>query len=337
MTDNEGKLEAAGEPDETHPGGPPARDVERVRAAIRSDDLEAARAALDELARKAPGARETEGLELELLWRSGDIAAAVILAKRLVERYPGSARILWLAGRVAYKEKRYDDAERWLRESDRLFPSEDARRFVGKTLTQRGKFEAAEAILLPLAESRIACELDLAWLAERRGDTARALEHIERFLAVFPDSDYAQSQKRRLRGMDVEPAQLREEVETLLALDEEVPEEWLRPYVESLLASGDAEAARDFIDARVAEWPERLLLRIGWPAYKAAAYDIAWPLFARAFEIGSRDFKYLAALETAAKRAGRLARLAELYEEAGRDTPRFLGRARKVRSWLREA
>lgn len=75
-----------------------------------------------------------------------------------------SARITYLAGLTAYRIRRYDEAEAHLRESNRIHPHWWTQRWPGKTLTQHGQFDEAEALLLAVRERTPLVWLDLAWL-----------------------------------------------------------------------------------------------------------------------------------------------------------------------------
>ncbi len=94
------------------------------------------------------------------------IAVAQRHAAQLIENFPASPRIHNLAGLVEYKLRHYAEAERHLNESQRLHAHWKTRLWIGKTLTQIGRFEEAEAILLDVLPHHPDCRLDLAWLFE---------------------------------------------------------------------------------------------------------------------------------------------------------------------------
>src|SRR5204863_3636988 len=99
-----------------------------------------------------PLSRETRGLELELYLNSNRLQEAGALAGQLRRLFPDSGRILFLAGRVAYRLKHYHEAESCLRESQRVFPHWRALHWLGKTLSQTGRHKEAEALLLSACE-----------------------------------------------------------------------------------------------------------------------------------------------------------------------------------------
>ncbi|MBI4584797.1 MAG: tetratricopeptide repeat protein [Planctomycetes bacterium] len=304
--------------------------------ALGKRDLDGAKAILERLKTEEPLALETRGLELEYLIRSDSLAEAKGLAGQLLELHPGSARVQYLAGLLAYRQKDYAAAERHLRESHRLFPHSKNYRLLGKTLTQQRKFEEAEGILQSLAPGNPWCQLDLAWLYERKEDWARALSCIEAFLKVEPDDKFAKSQLLRLKARLLEPEELLEEVSSLTGLGEEVPEDLLPQYVEALLKRGESTAVRDFIQKRQAGWSARAARSVGWICYRLQAYDLAMDLFLKIFRENRGDAKFLSALEAAAKRCGRLAELLPVYGAQVQDDKRFYSRIRSVKSRLEE-
>ena len=72
------------------------------------------------------------------------------LAGQLVQAFPSSARVLLLAGRVAYRQKRYERALGLFEDSHRVHPHWRTHHWVGKALTQVGRFSEAEAKETPL-------------------------------------------------------------------------------------------------------------------------------------------------------------------------------------------
>lgn len=304
-----------------------------VRALGRGDHEEAA-SILERLKCEDPLSRETRGLELEYLVKSGRLADARPLAKQLLTLFPSSARILYLAGLLAYRLRDYATAETHLRESHHIYAHWRTLHLTGKALTQQGRLEEAETILLPLAEQHPHVHLDLAWLHERKEDVPRALRSIEIFLEVYPENRFARGQRLRLRARALEPRQLLEEVESLLELGEEPPEELLPDYVETLLRLGEGSRAREFIHGRLDRLGPAAATRIGWACYRLQAHDLAVELFMKAFPENRGNVKFLTSLEAAASRAGRLADLVPLYEAECREEKRLHGRLRSLRQRL---
>src|SRR5262245_30780148 len=142
--------------------GPPARSLRRAARAVKhrsrssrlplglvqvlrrtvaqklaSGEVAEAETVLERLEQEDPLGEETRAFRLELLSRTNRIAEALVLARQLVELFPASARIHYLAGRLAYGQRDYTAALRSFRESDRLAPHWRHRLAVGKTLTQK--------------------------------------------------------------------------------------------------------------------------------------------------------------------------------------------------------
>lgn len=108
-------------------------------AALRRGDAVDAEALLERLRAEDPLSVETRGLELEWLLRRGRLEEAGPLAAQLVELFPASAQVRFLAGWLAYRQRRYDRAIAEFEESDRLQPHGHTRRMRGKALTQAGR------------------------------------------------------------------------------------------------------------------------------------------------------------------------------------------------------
>jgi len=251
-----------------------------------------------------------------------------------VETFPGSARVLHWAGRAAYRAKRYDIASARFAESARLSPHWHNDLWRGKALTQDGRFDEAEALLLPLIAGHPHCRKEVAWLFERRKEHARALEHAEAHLASFPNDALVQEQVKRLRARELEPGELAEEVEALAAVGEEVEEGLLPQYVEDLLAAGRTADARRVVEARAPGLRPGTRLSVGWKAYFGQAYDLAFELFLESLPAQAENPKFLNSLQKAARLAGRLETLLAAYEEVAEQAPRLYGRIKKLEKRL---
>lgn len=289
-----------------------------------------ARNLIEELRAMDPLSVETRGLELELLIASAEISDALKLANQLLHTYPDSARIQYLAGRVLYRNRNYRDALQCFTESDRLHNHPRTRRWIGKTLTQSGQFTDAEAILVGLADDLAAVQLDLAWLYERMDQPVRALEHVNTHLQKHPDDEFARQQKLRLTSVLMDPGALAGDVETMLELDESVPPEILPVYIRSLLLTGRADRARDFINRQKSILEPTAAVATGWVCHKLAAYDLAMDLFIAGLHERLNDVKFLSALESAARHCNRCAELIELYEPLAETEKRLYGRIKRL-------
>src|SRR5439155_184898 len=77
--------------------------------------------------------------------------------------------------------------------------------WLGKTLTQSGRFGEAESLLLSVRERTTNAVLELGWLYERRNDLQAALKAYDEFLAVHPDHSFAIEQRLRIKARILEP------------------------------------------------------------------------------------------------------------------------------------
>ena len=299
---------------------------------LRKSDFEEASKLLVALRDEDPLSVETRGLELEFLIGSKRYNEAEPLAKQLVELFPSSARILYLAGRLAYRLKQYTIALAHFRESERIHPHGFTSLFLGKTLTQVGEFDEAESILIPLVSEYPMARLDLSWLYERKGEFERALGEIEKYLEKHPDEEFARGQQQRLRAKCLGPEEIIDEVDSLREHGEEVDENVLPEYIEGLLRAGQGVKARTAIENVEDRFAPHTIVRIGWNCYRLQAYDLALQMFKIAFPRNLGNAKFLSALERSAQRCGRMEDLSNLYEQHAPEEPRLYGRLRRLRS-----
>lgn len=302
-----------------------------LRQSLRAGAYDDAGQVLARLKAEDPLSLETRGLELELLVSSGRHDEADTLATQLLDQFPGSARLHYLAGRLTYARRDYARAERYLRESLNLHPHWRTRHLLARALTQAGRLEEAEPLLLTLAPDHDECLRDLAWLLERRGDDARALECLAAYLAKRPRDPVALAQRLRLRARMMDPRELIEEVETLLGLGEQPPDEVLPVWIEALLTVGEGRRARDFIRDHKAEFDARLATRLAWSSYRRGAFDVAFELFLAAFTPARADVKYLSALESAAARTDNVPAVIDLYTAHAPEEKRLYDRIRSLK------
>ncbi len=303
-----------------------------LRRALRERRIEEYEDILTRLREEDPLSVETRGLELECLVSARSQEAAAKLADQLVTLFPDSARIQYLAGRAAYLAKQYPLAATRFTESQGLHPSWLTRQWLGKTHTQSGAFDKAEALLLPLLEDHPWVARDLAWLYERMDRPQEALRYLDQFLKAYPDDELARTQQLRLSSRVLSPAELVDEVETLEALDETVPPQVFATYIERLLETGQGGQARQIVEQRLANLDIPTTRQLAWNCYRRQAFDLALSLFLRALPEYSRDFKYLNALEKCARQCQQVDLVIQHYEQLADQDKRFHGRIRSLRA-----
>jgi len=309
-----------------------ARQVIRrnLKRALREGRLEDAAPLLERLRREAPLELPTRGLELEYLLAAGRLDEAHALAEQLVTLFPTSARIFFLAGRTAYARREYDRALELFEEAGRLAPHWRIRHWTGKTLTQLGRLDEAEPLLLRVVEEQPFTAPSLAWLYERRGELDRAVRLLERHLAERPEDRFVHAQLERLRARILGPERLQEEVETLLDLGETIPPELLAEYVEVLLRTGQGPRVRQLVASVRAGLAPRTALRIAWICHQNSLPDLACSLFLEQLPSRLADVKLLAALEKDARLAGRTEELVEAYRQLASRRPQLWSRIRRL-------
>jgi tetratricopeptide (TPR) repeat protein len=301
-----------------------------IRQWLHQNNLAAAEGGLAELKQLDPLNLQTRGLELEYLLNAGHYQDAENLAAQLIQLFPASSRIHYLAGRVAYKQKNYDSALSALEESFRLYPHWRTERYIGKTCTQSGDFDRAESHLLNLSSEHPLCLLDLAWLYERKQQYSRARTMLEQYLQYKPEDAFAKQQQQRLQAHALPPEQIRDEVETLSDFNEVIPIGLHCEYVRNLLTQGKGKILRQWLSPRIDNIERKDALQLGWVCYKLKAYDLAYTLFIRDFEKQYDNFKYQTALELSAQKSGQLDQLINLYEQYTETDKRFYGRLKRL-------
>lgn len=297
-----------------------------LKKALATRQLDEAADLLLRLKETDPLSLETQGLDLEYQITVGRQKNALEMAVQLVRRYAGSARIQYLAGRAYYLVKQYDQAVQHFSESDRIHPHWRARRWLGKSHTQKGTFVEAEASFLALAGEHSIVALDLAWLYERMKRPEEALTYVEAYLKNHPEDDFAKAQKLRLESHNLEPDELAEEVQTLSALGEEVPPELFAAYIESLLATGRGDAARSLLLDGDRPRDDRTTASVAWICHRLRAYDLALQMFLQALPSHLHDVKYLSALESSARHCNRVEDVVASYTRYSEEDKRFFGR-----------
>lgn len=236
----------------------------------------------------------------------------------------------YLAGRLAYRRRDYEVAARAFHQAQELHPHWRARRWLGKSLSQLGRLEEAEATLLALLAEHPEVHLDLAWVYERREQPERAIKQVDAHLERCPDDDFAKAQRLRLKSRSLAPEDLIEEIQTLDDLGEDIPQDVLGTYVQRLLESGQGAAARSCVESRQERLDPRTALSVAWVCYRLKAYDLALGLFLRVVPQRLGDVKLLGALEAAAIRCHRVQEVIERYQPYLESEPRLYGRTRRL-------
>jgi tetratricopeptide (TPR) repeat protein len=301
-----------------------------MRQALINGRLKEAETILAHLKKEDPLSPSTRGFELEFYLNSDRFAEADVLAVQLCRLFPESARIFFLAGKLAYRQKRYEEAETRFRESLRLYSSWQTQHWLGKTLTQAGKFDEAESLLHLAVEHQRHALMDLAWLYERRNDLDAALKAIDDFIAENPGNAYASEQRTRIKAKMMEPEELVSEVGALASLGEEAPGALFPEFIQRLFETGQSLRAREEIMARIHRMDSKVGVRVAWICYQAQAYDLACTLFLAHLGVNKSNIKYLAALESAADKCKRLPEVVAAYRTLLPETRQFYGRLRSL-------
>jgi tetratricopeptide (TPR) repeat protein len=298
--------------------------------ALGEGRIEDAQEILERLKQEDPLSHQTRGFELELCLESNRLKDAATLARQLVKLFPQSGRIAFLAGKVAYRMRDYKQAVSHFQESQHIYPHWRTQYWLGKTLTQAGRLEEAEPLLLEAREKTSDALLDLAWLYERRNDLPAALKAYDDFLVLRPGHRLALERRLRIRARMLQPESLIEEVGTLADLGEEVPAALFPEYVQRLFDTGQTLEARGTVTEGMRTLDAKNGGRVAWICYRAKAYDLACTLFLAHLRTNLSYLKYLNALESAAAKCDRLPQVIEAYRAFAGEVPSLHGRLRKL-------
>jgi tetratricopeptide (TPR) repeat protein len=303
---------------------------QNLRKALKIRDVPEALSILSRLRREDPASAETRGLELECLLAEGKLEAAESLARQLCQSFPESSRIQLLAGKAFYRRKAYAAAETCFRESEKLYPHLVTKHWLGKTLTQLGKFAEAEALLESLRDGQPAVLLDLAWLSERRKEPQQAARLYETYLRADPENQFARQQLVRLKARMAAPEELIEQLETLKAYGEEIQESLLPEFIHKLFQAGETPRAREEVIRYREKVSAKTQIQLAWICYHAQSYDLALELFLPPIKAHQSDYKILNALEAAAERCCRVEEVLKAYHDLAPSNHHFYGRIRAL-------
>jgi len=129
--------------------------------------------------------------ELRGLFASGDLAAARQLAERMLARDPAAATAAHVAGLIAHRESRFDDADRHLRAAIAAAPNDPEQyanhAAVLRTLGRLGEAEAAARAALTLAPDRVETHNNLGNILRDAGRYDESIACYQAALRVAPD------------------------------------------------------------------------------------------------------------------------------------------------------
>jgi len=301
-----------------------------LRELIIQQDWVQAQALLQQLKEQDGFSKETHGLEYEYLIKSHHFVEAQAVSKQLLDWYADSSRFQFLTGLLYYIQKQYKKALPYFEESQNIYSSSYTQRYIGKTLTQLGQFETAEAILqtaLPHTDLILA---DLAWLYELQQQYQRAIEFISNYLQHKPNDQRAIEQLQRLKTKQLSSDEIQQEIESLAEMDEEIPPHLMVEHYQGLIKQGEIQQAREWVQQHIEQWDSATMYQIAWDSYHFHLYDIAYQLFLKDFEVHQFQVKFLNSLEFACKKINKQQELAEFYEAWADKNKVLYGRRKKL-------
>jgi len=303
-----------------------------TRKALSDKNIEEAERLTSRLLETYPGEAASHGFRLELLLSKRQLQEAERLAKRLIIQFPSSAGIWFNAGSAAFRLKRYPEARRRFEESEKLFSSVKAQKWLAKCLVNMGCFDDAEAMLQRLVDADPYCGADFAWLYERKGDIARARKAARDHLSRFPNDRLVRDQVARLDAVELDPKEVIAQVALLVDFGEAVPDALVSQYVAALAAVGDSDGVRRFIAEEKAHLGRAAVVNLAWTCHRLQLHDMAYDLFVLVWEQHLLNFKLLNTLDYSARCTGRALELAALYEAVAPRQPELWGRIKKLKA-----
>lgn len=291
--------------------------------------LEDAENLLHQLRTIDPISKETRCFELEILLKKRVLTQTVRLATALVEHFPDSSRVLWLAGQSHFHCKDYGAALPLFQESLRLNFRPITQWWLGRTLLRLGKLIDARTELENITEKIPRALLDIAWLEEREGNFRASFKTIEKYLQLHPEDAFAKKGLARVKAFLLDSGSLSDEIESLRQWGERPPDHLVPIYLTKLLEAGEGAKARQYVvDNRLNLGQST---EIAWIFYKAQAYDVAYDLFRQNLNDNLARTPFLSAFETAADKCARLNEVIEKYKELAPATKNLYGRIIRLR------
>ena len=298
--------------------------------ALKEGRLDEAAGLLDRLKVEAPLDIKTRGLEFEYLIERRRFTEADELGKQLLHLFPESSRILFLAGRLAYRKKDYRGAVNHFRESNRLHPHWRSTWWLGKALTQANQLDEAQALLESVRDRNMFVIQDLGWLFERKKELERALECYESIVDKIEDPSFLRNNIDRVRAQLIDPDEMVEEFEQLAEFGEAIPDHLLADYVRNLFAAGRTEEAREAVRSRMDDVDAKTAVSVAWACHHFKACDLAFVLFIRHLEKNMYGDRFLSALEYDARMCHRIPELINAYKPLADRHKGFYGRIKKL-------
>ena len=162
-----------------------------ITIALGNNDLNAAKAQLEELKKFFPNQAQTKYFEALLALRQHDLVNARQLAQQLLRGAPNYSRALHLAGAVEYEMGSLSQAEKYLSQTLQQAPGHRAaRRLLAQTYLRSGQPAKALNTLLPAVESRVPDPDLFPLVAEaylQNGDMKKAAEYFTRATKADPN------------------------------------------------------------------------------------------------------------------------------------------------------
>ena len=162
--------------------------LEQGRTLLDSNDLNSAIAELSQAASANPKLSEASTLLGVAYWRKGLRDLAERSFENAVRLNKDDAQSLNNLGFLLYENQDYEKATRYFKRAAKLSPN-DPRIWnnLGLAQAERGKFDDAYESFAR-AQGEFKGHLNVAARLERRGDTKKAIKHLEKAVALQPNS-----------------------------------------------------------------------------------------------------------------------------------------------------
>ncbi|MDR1167874.1 MAG: tetratricopeptide repeat protein [Heliobacteriaceae bacterium] len=130
-----------------------------------------------------------------------DFDTALAQVEKAIEAVHDDSFLYYIAGRLKYLKRQFEDAKQYLIRSFELNPMSDAQNLLGLCYYELGNYSQAKEIfdsLLSSSPVNVNLLLSIARCCEKLGEANAALAHLDRAVEIFPECEEAHDLIRQL-------------------------------------------------------------------------------------------------------------------------------------------
>jgi hypothetical protein len=113
-------------------------------------------------------------------------------------------------------------------------------------------------------------------------------------------------------------------------LGEQASDALFLEFVQRLFETGQSQRAREEIGQRRSAMSSKLGVQLAWVCHHVQAYDMSCDLFLASLRENNANYKYLNALESAAKKCNRVEEVIKAYHALAPELHHFYGRIKAL-------